>query len=564
MLWACGGTPAGKGYVALIRGGSTGAPKVEKTRLLDEVCRGLTLHDQGLALWLEGWQAMWISDPERSLRAPASVTQISLRPSPGSFADQWPIRGVWSAEQRRFYLAAGERGVVALTLGEQGLSEVVRRETPTCFARDVAITPAGVAIADPKRGVLLWDPRTETTVGSWVDPKHAQFSGVQRLGTLDQGLWVAAGWTGLYRLGWGSESSPTDLGHTLHQRSVEPVFDFAVTQEGVVSISATRVYLNGETRHQVFPALAGHTPLRSIAPAGGARFWLAKGHEVELWESAHQSKRARLVPQNVHASLVRGSPSLTGDALSFVVRGDADLWVKAPKSLQREGVSQKLGGWPRPEPGCGAHYRFAPGSHFWIHLEASELAESSHSMTLTLGSSDPEHGSLPFAVDIDPPSLAEMLERPMPNLSLVHAYDGLHGRLRVQGKWHWIELMHRDQVHRQEARMVVRELAELIKGERRNGRFKLALSVVIGGRLFEETSPDFPSLGLAADSGVDLYFDERFSLNRFFRNTPNGRYYPLRMLVSPEGKIVYFDQHQGLANAVGEYRKRKLDASAQP
>lgn len=551
--WVCGQSESGGGFVVALGLKDAKRLRILEQRSLDFPCQGLVLGNSGLALLLEQGRVLWLPKGQAKLSSFGATTQSSALDLPPGL----PWRGVWSAERESLYLAAGKYGVLRLYLEDAVLVQDFAFVGPELQdARDLALLGSDLIVADSRSGLLAWDLERSELVAQWRDPDYFNRPGAQRvLAGPENRLQLAAGHTGYYRLDYRPERSEFVL--VDHQRFAEPTLDLGESSLGGLALTASRLYRENELLYQSFPELSGQSGFEALAAGSGESLWLARAGFVEYWEKAPLSKGARLVPLLGYGSALHGVSGNATSELTFEVRGEGELWVARPEAPSGSGLLLETLAWPTWAPSCAEHARFEAGERFSLRVRARNPEKLAKTVSFALRSSDSVHGKMEIAVDLDTPRPRDRVGRTLDRRTLVD-FNGYLRPVRGDGAWNWLEFVSSQQLSSPDCVEGLYQLAELVQAERRNGKANLIASVVVGGRYPQLDSLFWVQLERLRDLGLEFYFDERFAMHRNFAHLPNGRLYPLRVLVDPESKIRYLDQHLGGATAMAKFREFKF------
>lgn len=547
--WACGSTHAGSGFVvSLVTKDGGKSPTQIEQRTLDAPCLGMVLGDTGLALLLDRGRVLWLPVGQAKLKSLGATTQTSAMDLSGAAT----LRGAWSKEPAALYLAAGHRGVRRLWLRDSILVEDPDFVGPKLQnARDVALLGEQLIVADSGQGLLVWNLKSSKLDAQWTDLSYVDRPGTQRVVSMPEGrLAIAAGHAGTYLLE-RKGSGLALLDHTLHE---EPVFDLGAGAEGVYALTSSRLYERSTLLHQSFPELEGQAGFAALAPGPKRSLWLARGAFVELLEQPAASKHARLVPLLGFGTALHGVLGNATSELTFEVKGEGRLWVQRPESPPGSGLLIEALDWPTQPPSCSEYASFEAGQRFSLRVRASNPEKLAKTVPFRLRSSDPEHPDLGIAVDLDRPGPREGIAGTLPSTPLVRTTGHL-APIQRAGAWNWLEFVSSQRLSAPETLEGLYALVDLVQSQRRNGHLTLVASVVVGGRYPRLEPLLWAELERLRDLGLEFYFDERFAMHRSFAHLPNGRLYPLRVLVDPQSRIRYLDQHQGKATAMAKYRQ---------
>lgn len=553
MAWACGRTEAGTGFVASVTRQVSGEPKVVEERSLDAPCLGLVLGPKGLAVLQADGQVLWLPEGQAQLRSFAAAIQTKVIDLPEP--QVW--RGAWSAEQGALFLAGGRHGVLRFALQDSMLVPDDGFAGPKLGqADDVAVLGDRLIVADASLGLLVWNLQDAKLDVEWRDSAYFGRPGTQRIALLPESkrLVVAAGHAGAYLLNYqlGESSGTLEMaGHSLYE---EPVFDVGAKGSDSLVLTASRLYENQELLRQSFPDLVEQAGFVAMADGPGRSLWLGAGRVLEFWAEPSALGGASLIPLLGFGTALHGVSGNATSELTFEVQGEGALWVQRPEPPSGSGLVIEPLSWPMQAPSCLEHSRFEAGQRFSLRVKASNPEKLAKTVPFRLRSNDAWHAQLDINVDLDTPRPRDRVGGTLPRTPLVMP-SGFSRSIRGAGSWNWLEFVPSQSLDTPQVLERLYALAQLVQTERRNGRLKLVASVIIGGR-YPELSPfvwaDLERLG---PLGVEFYFDERFAMHRSFARLPNGRLYPLRVLVDPESKIRYLDQHLGSATAVARYRE---------
>lgn len=551
--WVCGENRSGGGYVAALGLQDASVPSLLEQRDLDLPCQGMVLGSSGLALLLQGGQVLWLPMGQAKLASFGASTQSSAI----QLRSDRPLRGVWSAERESLYLAAGAQGILRLYPKDSVLVQDLGFVGPALEdARDVALLGDALLVADSRHGLTLWDLEASKERAQWRDLAYSDRPGVQRvLVKTGQPVAVAAGHAGRYLLDYDPDKKSFEL--VQHELFAEPVMDVATGPQGLLTLTASRLYEEESLLYQSYPDLAGQEGFESLALGAEQGLWLARASSVEYWAKPEAAKGARLVPLLGFGTALHGvSGNATGE-LTFEVQGEGGLWVARPEAPEGSGLRVEALGWPTWAPSCAEHSRFEAGERFSLRVRASNPEKLAKTVPFFLRSSDPVHARLQLAVDLDTPRPRERLGGSLPKTPLVNS-SGYLRPIQGEGVWNWLEFVPSQQLSSPESLEAFYQLAELVQTERRNGRATLVASVVVGGQYPLLDPVLWAQLERLRDLGLAFYFDERFAMHRSFAHLPNGRLYPLRVLVDRASKIRYLDQQIGSATAMARYRELKF------
>lgn len=548
-LWVCGETQNDQGFVALLEAPNADHPTILGQKLLDRPCQGLLLHEQGVALWLREGHVGWL--PGGTLDTTLQTSTISGWPR--GFDATWPIASTWSSTDQRIYVAAGEKGLRRLSIQGNRLIQDQGFKSPGVYARDLIEQNGRMVIADPTRGVVVWDPKTSALVSSWRDQENSGLPGAHRLVATASGVAVAAGAAGSYQLQWDEPSR--SFARRSSFRPKEPTQDILEMGAHQLSLHGSRVFDRDTLIAQSFPGLPGHRVFQRIAKADEKHVWIAREDRLEYRSLEPIGDAPRLVPLVGFGSVSGASASAPTHELAFVVQGHGKLWVEAPKISRGQGLALELEGWPAQVPGCPGMYQVDAGTRLAIRLRITEPEALNSSAEVSLRTSAPRHGELKIDVDINAASAPDMVGQAMPAFVGTRLSDGQSGLVSSQAPWTWIEFLPSSELGSPRATQIMEQLGRWAEEEKRNGKFVLRVRVVLGGPLDKLDPSMIGDVGL---NGVELYLDERYALHRRFARLPNERFYPLRLLLDGAGKVVYLDQNLGLASASARFKELKL------
>lgn len=552
--WACGRTHTGRGFLAALAVDAFGTPTLAQQRMLDAPCHGLVLGESGIFALLDAGRVFWLGSGQAQLTGSGETVQTSITKLPAG--QRW--RGAWSADRGSLYLAGGEQGVVKLHFKDTALVQDFGFVGPKSQdVRDLVVRDGALVVADPKQGITVWSLDESKTRAHWRDLSYFDRPGTQRVVALGNERWaVASGHAGSYVLSYGGDSGSKTLEVVGHEILEEPAFDVAKSAGGYFSLTASRLYENQNLLYQGFPELAEQAGFESLAAGPERQLWLARGSAVELWPKPRVFGGPRVVPLLGYGTAIHGvSGNATGE-MTFEVKGKGALWVKRPQALAGSGLVIEAISWPTQAPSCLEYSRFESNDRFSLRVRANNPEKLAKTVPFFLRSNDPLHGELALSVDLDSPRPRDRLGSALRRPALVT----LNGHLRsIQNteSWTWLEFVASHRLADSETIEGLHTLANLVQVERRNGRASLTVSVVVGGRYPRIEPLLWSELARLQDLGLNFYFDERFSMHRSFAHLPNGRLYPLRVLVSPASKIRYYDQQLGSATAMGRYRELK-------
>lgn len=548
LAFACGGTEADSGYLAALTTNGAGQPQLAQTRRLQAPCVGLVLGAQGLAILLSGGRVLWLPEGQAQLDRPGFVTQTSAVHGPS--ARVW--RGAWSAQPASLYLAAGVDGVLRLDVTDAGLVQAQSFALDEIQdARDVLVSGEQLLVADAAQGLLVFELQDQALHARWRDSSYMSHPGTQRIVSLTPTqVAIAAGYAGSYVV------DTTEFEALRHERYAGPVFDVAAGEGGAFALTASRLYQDQELQSQRFPELLEQAGFQALAPGPEGSLWVATGSCVEYWPKLQATRAARVVPLLGFGTALHGVSGNATAEITFEVHGEGELWVQRPNALAGSGLRIEALSWPTQTPSCEEHSRFEAGQRFSVRLLASNPEKLAKTVPFRLRSSDPQHGDLGLEVDLDAPRPRDRVGGSLPSTPLVTP----SGQLRpIQGfgVWNWLEFVPAQALDSADVLARLRVLAKLVKAQRRNGQRGLAACVVVGGQYPQLEPLIWAELERLREMGLDFYFDERFAMHRSFSRLPNGRLYPLRVLVDPQRKIRYLDQNLGSATATAKFRELK-------
>lgn len=538
--------------MAALSGIGPDAPILIEQRSLDQPCRGLVLDATGIFVLLDEGRVFWLPEGQTQLSSSGVMVQTSAQISAGQ---RW--RGAWSKDRGSLYLAAGAQGVLRLHVHEALLVQDFGFVGPELQdARDLIVQGDALVVADPHQGILVWDLEGSRVSAQWRDLSYFDRPGTQRVIALSKDrLAVAAGHAGTYVLSY-SEQAPRPLEPLRHTLLEEPAFDVEKSAAGSFTLTASRLYEDQNLLHQSFPELIEQEGFESLAAGPQGGLWLARGAHVELWPEPQVKRGPRLLPLLGYGTALHGVSGNATGVMTFEVRGEEALWVQRPQALAGSGLVIEAMAWPEQVPSCLDYSRFEPNERFSLRVRASNPEKVAKTIPFFLRSNDPMHGELAFNVDLDTPRPRDRLGGTLDRPALVTPTGQLRPIPRAE-TWGWLEFVPSLSLASSQTLQGLHALAELVQRERRNGRQDLVVSVVVGGRYPRLEPLLWSELGRLEDLGLRFYFDERFAMHRSFAHLPNGRLYPLRVLVGAQSKIRYYDQHLGNATAMARYRELK-------
>lgn len=545
-VWVCGEDRDGKGYLVQIESAIDGGPIKTTHRVLASPCRGLTPRGAGLALWLDGGQGLWLANPQ-DLTFNPPVTKLADR-----LDQSRPIRAVraiWSDAHQSFFRVS-ENGVilrVSVQADKLVLDPVFK--SPAKHALDIAQVEATLMIADAQQGVLAWNPNDAEIQARWPQAQGASqlrsHGSVSRVTINEKGRVFAASSTSLIELRWSPKDAEFNL---VSQHPIfEPPLDLINHPRGPFTLTSTRLWLGPSLMHQRFPELEQRPSMVSMTQGPDGHLWVAADETLEILPLPSKEPHARVVPLASHATLTSTLSDSSQAEIPFLVEGQGALWFKAPDLSKGDGIVIDPPHWPQPDPRCPELYRVQAPARLSISLRAAHGTQRPRQARVELISSDPERGQLSFPVDIDATPLEERVGLQLPEPSLIDLSHGTYAQVQARGAWHWIEFI--PAKFSQQNQAGLQQLARFAQTQRRNNRPELVVSVILGGSL--RTLPEIETRALR------LFLDERHTFHRALSRTANGRFYPLRLLVDPQGRLAYADQHIGLANAIARYRERE-------
>lgn len=550
-LWVCSLAPRDQGYLAEVRRDNQGQYRILRSLTLKSPCRGLSPAQGGLAIWLRGWDALWYSADrlKNGLESPQYLSLGSI--SPSQFDPEWTIRAQWVPEQQAFYVAAGGRGLIRLEKKEDKLEFDRSFVGPKQFARDLAQLGSALIVADPQAGLVAWSPSEQVELGRWHDTSRKGPTWVQRVSVQGQKLAVAAGPAGAYLLSAKLQPDGLSFGLLEREQFNESLHLSAWSDKDPWWASSGRLWDSQGKSQRRLPGMHGRGVLRAISPGRSGGLWVAQGDRIEYFDKLHPDSQISIIPQSSFSAVHEQS---SGE-FPFLVRGEGSLWVQAPKIRGGEGLSLELENWPEHVAGCPDLYHFKHSARVTVRVLSGEEGEVPSQAQLRLRSSDPELGELRLDIVRDSPSSAQLIGRALPNLDLARWSDGTPGPRARVGQWQWLEYMNIDDLGTPSSNQRIESLRELLRSQARNGAFRLRVSVIVGGGRDRVNASTLNRLASQSEllSGLDFYFDERYDGHRVVPRTRNGRFYPLRVLVDPQGKIRYIDQNPGLATATGHF-----------
>lgn len=550
--WACGRTDSGAGFLVSMGIRSSGSPRQIEARSLASPCQGLVLAASGLALLLDAGQVLWLPNGQAELRGEGSLIQTSAQTLPPAR----PWRGAWSGEDASIYLAAGPQGVLRFQVVEDALIQDPDFAIPELQdARDVALRGTELIVADAAQGVFVWNLEQSKLQASWRDLDYLDGPGTQRVVAISQErLAVAAGHAGSYLLELSSTQNPSGFEVIRHAKDAAPAFDVGVREDRLFTLTASRLYEEQTLLGQSFPELEGEGGFEALALGPEQSLWLAREGFVELWNQPSALRGARVQPLLGFGTVLQGVTGNATSELSFEVQGTQPLWVQRPEAERGSGVSVEALDWPSQAPSCFAHARFEPGERFSLRVRASNPEKLPKTVRLHLRSNDAVHADLAIPIDVDPPRPRERVGGRLPDTALM-SFEGPRRRVQRPDVWNWLEFLPSQRLSSPDTLAGLSALADLVQQERRNGRRTLVVSVVVGGPYPVLAPLRWAELERLRGRGLEFYFDERFAMHRSVAHLPNGRLYPLRVLVDPTTKIRYLDQHLGSATATARYRE---------